>query len=176
MKKIFIPLLVVALMVVSIFGAVKQKQIDNLNKIVKSAEGVLINGFYTKPSLNYNFSLVEEKPSKENIEALAKELNFTQQLFNSIIIMNEKNINDETRKIFYRSGTPNKCVNYILSLSGKDSLTQKEQENLKQIRESYNTFYKNISNDTSINGINNLDSLALSYVEFVTQIENNISY
>lgn len=174
MKKYITFILIIALVVVGGFSIAGQIKINSLRQTIQNAEGALLNGFYLKPSLDYNFNLAEKEPSKENIEALARELSFTQSLFNSIIMMNKEKINNITWQRFQNISGANKCVNYILGLSTKNSIGQTDKENLIKIREIYDVFYKNIGNDTSLIGtsIDNISSLANSYIDFITQIEN----
>ena len=89
MKKHLTPVLVFALILVTGLAINKQIKLKNLSQNIQKAEGALILGFYMKSNLDYNFTLVEEDPTKENITTLARELSFTQSFFNSIMLMNK---------------------------------------------------------------------------------------
>lgn len=67
-------------------------------------------------------------------------------------------------------------INYILSLSSKKSIEQADNERLNKIKKNYELFYNNVGNDTSIGSIENINSLALSYIEFIKQIESSYIY
>jgi hypothetical protein len=67
----------------------------------------------------------------------------------------------------------NLCVNYILSFNSKASIQQADMEMLSKIKENYDSFYRNVGYDTSINGVVNINSLALSYIEFINKIESS---
>ena len=76
MKK-HITLLVILLFLTAAFGVNRQLKINSLNKTIDSTGAILINDYYNKTNLNYNFDLVEKEPTKDNIVALAKELSYT---------------------------------------------------------------------------------------------------
>ena len=170
MKKHKNIVLLIALVIAIGLSLIKQIEINNLNRTIKETESIIINEFYTSPNLNYNFDLVEKDSSRENIEALAKELMATEQLFNSIITLNKGNIDKSTWQGFIKDRVDNTSVNYILSLSGKSSLDEKDTDNLNKIRNIYNEFYANVANDTSIQGVNNINSLTSSYIQFISKI------
>jgi hypothetical protein len=171
MKKFLTPVLVLVLILFTGLAINKQIKIKNLSQNIQNAEGALINGFYTKPNLDYNFILVEKEPTKENITALAKELSFTQSFFNSIMLMNKEKIEYSIWQKLQDAMRANECVNYILSLSSKESIQQADMEKLNKIKENFDSFYRNVGYDTSINGVVNINSLALSYLDFIKQIQ-----
>jgi len=72
-----ITLLVILLFLTAAFGVNRQLKINSLNKTIDSTGAILINDYYNKTNLNYNFDLVEKEPTKDNIVALAKELSYT---------------------------------------------------------------------------------------------------
>jgi hypothetical protein len=173
MKKYLTPVLVLALILVTGLAINKQIKLKNLSQNIQKAEGALINGFYMKSNLDYNFTLVEENPTKENITTLARELSFTQSFFNSIMLMNKEKFDNTTwQKIQDTMGTSG-CVNYILSLRSKKSIEQADKERLNKIKKNYELFYNNVGNDTSLVSVDNINSLALSYIKFIKQIESS---
>jgi hypothetical protein len=173
MKKYTTGILIAALILAIGFSAIKQIQISNLNKSIKNTGGILINSFYNKTNLEYNISQVQNNPSKDNIDALARELSFIQQYFNAIFTLNESKINIETLQEFKNNRMSYSCVNYIFSLANKKTLERKDKENLNRIGDVYKNFYKNISNDCGLTtGVNNINSLASSYMDFIREIGN----
>ena len=167
MKKYLTPVLVLALILVTGLAINKQIKLKNLSQNIQKAEVTLINGFYMKSNLDYNFTLVEKEPTKENIAALARELSFTQSFFNSIMLMNKEKFDNSTwQKLHDTMGTTG-CVNYILSLSSKESIEQADKERLNKIKKNYELFYQNVGNDTSLVSVDNINSLALSYIELI---------
>ncbi len=171
MKKYVTPVLLLALILVTGLAINNQIKLKNLSENIQNAEGALINGFYMKSTLDYNFTLVEKEPTKESITALARELSFTQSFFNSIMLMNKEKFDNSTWQKVHDTMVAYVCVNYILSLSSKESIEQADKERLNKIKKSYELFYKNVGNDTSLVSVNNINSLALSYIEFIKQIE-----
>lgn len=171
MKKYLTPVLVLALILVIGLVINKQIKLNNLNQNIQKAEATLINGFYMKSNLDYNFTMVEKEPTKENITALARELSFTQSFFNSIMLMNKEKFDDSTWQKLHDTMGATECVNYILSLSSKESIQQADKERLNKIKKNYELFYHNVGTDTSFGSVDNVNGLALSYMEFIKQIE-----
>lgn len=171
MKKYLTYLIAAALVFSAGFAVKKTIEVNNLKQAIELAEGNLINSFYNKESLEYNFSLVKKEPSKENLEAMARELSFTQNYFESIILLNKQNLNNGAWQEFQKILNQNNCVNYLYSLITKSSLEQTDKDKLKKIMENYELFLHNVRNDTSIDKINNINSLTGSYVEFITALE-----
>ena len=86
-------------------------------------------------------------------------------------MMNKDKFDDNTWKKLHNTIRTTECVNYILSLSSKESIEQSDKERLDKIKNNYELFYQNIGNDTSLGSVDNISSLALSYMEFIKQIE-----
>jgi hypothetical protein len=173
MKKYLTPALVLTLILVTGLAINKQIKLKNLSQNLQKAEAALINGFYMKSTLDYNFTLVEKEPTKENITALARELSFTQSFFNSIMMMNKEKLDNNTWQKLQDTMPTNGCVNYILSLSSRESIEQEDKERLNKIKKNYELFYNSVGNDTSLGSVDNINSLALSYMEFIKQIESS---
>ena len=64
MKKYSTPILVLALMLVTGLTINKHIKLKNFRQNIQNAEGTLINGFYMKSNLHYNFALVEKSRQK----------------------------------------------------------------------------------------------------------------
>ena len=167
-------ILLFLLLVTVTFGVLKQIEVNRLNETINNSQAILINGFHMKPNLNYNFDLVEKSPSKENIVALARELSFNNKFFYTIITLNEEKVNNITWQMFKKNRLDNECVNYILSLSMKESLTKEDKEDLSEIKKVYNNFLNSIENDTTLYTTKNITSLTSAYIEFITKIGNII--
>jgi len=173
LKKYATPILIAALIITTTFGIVKQIQVNNLNRTIKDTEGILINSFYNKTSLIYNIDQVQNNFSKDNADALARELSFIQIYFYSIFTLNEAKINFDTNLELNKNIPSNKCVNYIHKLASQPSLNQNDIENLDKLKDGYNEFCRNVTNDTGVvTGVSNINSLAKSYMDFIVQIES----
>lgn len=173
MKKYATHILIVALIITTTFGIVKQIQINNLNRTIKNTESILINSFYNKTSLIYNIDQVQNNFSKDNADALARELSFIQRYFYSIFTLNEAKINFDTNLELNKNIPSNKCVNYLHKLASQPFLNQKDIENLDKLKDAYNEFCRNVTNDTGLaTGVSNINSLGRSYVYFIMQVES----
>lgn len=94
-------------------------------------------------------------------------LGVDRKFFDSILLMNKEEIEYSIWQKLQDTMRASECVNYILSLSSKESIQQADREKLNKIKDNYDIFYRNAAYDTSINGVVNINSLALSYIEFI---------
>lgn len=179
MKKYVTPILIAALIITTTFGIVKQIQINNLNRTIKDTEGTLINSFYNKTSLIYTIDKLQLQNnfSKDNAEALARELSFIQKYFYSIFTLNEAKINFDTNLELDKNIPSNKCVNYLYKLASQPSLNPKDIENLDKLKDAYNEFCRNVTYDTGLTaGVSNINSLGRSYVDFIRKVERVLEH